>query len=166
MVLRKIIDLSLAKHDEVHLIIAEGNHDLAGSLWLRHMIEALYENEPRLTVNMSETPYYVYQHGKTMLAFHHGHKAKNSDLPGIFAANFPEMWGTSVYREAHTGHYHKEEVASLNGMTVRRHPTLTATGTYASRLGYVSSRRAMGITYHREYGRVAANEVIPEMLVS
>jgi len=163
-VLRSIIDMALAKHEEVHLVIAEGNHDLAGSLWLRHMFEALYENEPRLKVNMSETPYYVYQHGKTMLGFHHGHKARNSDLPGIFAANFPEIWGCTKHREAHTGHYHKEEVATHNGMIVRRHPTLTATGSYAARLGYASNRRAIGITYHKEYGRVAVNEVVPEML--
>ena len=72
-VLRRIIDLALAKHDRVHVIMAEGNHDLASSVWLRVMFAALYENEPRVTVNDSALPYYAYQHGNTMLAFHHGH---------------------------------------------------------------------------------------------
>lgn len=81
----------------------------------------------------------------------------------MFADLYGEMWGATKHRECHTGHYHKEETFTLPGMVAHRHPTLSATGTYAGRLGHNSRRRARGITYHEEFGRVGSNDVSPEM---
>lgn len=163
-ILRKLIDMALSQHEKVHLVIAEGNHDLASSVWLRKMFAALYEHEPRLTVNDSELPYYVYQHGKTMLAFHHGHKKPNHSLPLLFASQYSAMWGATTKRYAHTGHRHHTEEKEHSGMTVVQHPTLSARDAHASRGGYIAERQAVCITYHSEHGKVASNHVSPEML--
>ncbi|WP_175145647.1 helix-turn-helix domain-containing protein, partial [Paraburkholderia phenoliruptrix] len=90
-ILRRIVDFSLERHEKVVVLLAEGNHDMASSIWLRAMFAALYENEPRVQVIDSALPYYVYQHGKTMLAFHHGHLKRNDDLPLLFASQFPKV---------------------------------------------------------------------------
>ncbi|WP_436060953.1 MULTISPECIES: hypothetical protein [unclassified Phenylobacterium] len=163
-VIRRLIDIVLMRHDEVHLVIAEGNHDLSSSVWLRQMFTALYEVEPRLTVNQSEIPYYVHRHGKVMLAFHHGHMKKNEQLPLLFAAQFPEDWGATTKRYCHTGHRHHVEEREHSGMTVIQHPTLAARDAYAARGGWISERQASAITYHAEFGQVARNTVTPEML--
>lgn len=163
-VIRRLVDIALMRHAEVHLILAEGNHDISSSVWLRQMFTALYEGEPRLTVNASEIPYYVYQHGKTMLAFHHGHMKKNEQLPLLFAAQFPVIWGSTTKRYAHTGHRHHIEEREHSGMTVIQHPTLAARDAYAARGGWLSERQATAITYHTDYGQVARNTVTPEML--
>ncbi len=163
-VLRRIVDLALSKHEEVHLILAEGNHDIASSVWLRGMFKALYENEPRLKVNDSELPYYVYQHGKTMLGFHHGHLKKNDSIPLTFAAMYPEMWGSTTKRYVHTGHRHHKDEREHAGVTVCQHPTLTARDAYAARYGYLSERAALAITYHAVHGEVSRVTVTPEML--
>lgn len=163
-VLRAVVDMALAKHSRVHVIMAEGNHDIAGSVWLRVLFAALYENEPRVTVERSPLPYYAFQHGKTMLAFHHGHLTKNDKLPLLFAAQFPEIWGTTTHRIAHTGHRHHVEEKEHSGMTVIQHPTLAARDAYAARGGWVAGRSATAITYHSVYGQVARNTVTPEML--
>lgn len=165
-VIRRLVDIALMRHGEVHLIIAEGNHDIASSVWLRQMFTALYEAEPRLTVNQSEIPYYVFQHGKTMLAFHHGHMKKNDQLPLLFAAQFPVIWGATTKRYAHTGHRHHVEEREHSGMTVIQHPTLAARDAYAARGGWISERQASAITYHAEFGQVARNTVTPEMLAA
>ncbi|API59632.1 hypothetical protein BSL82_10140 [Tardibacter chloracetimidivorans] len=165
-VLRRVVDAALAQHERVHLIMAEGNHDLASSVWLRKMFAALYENEPRLTVDDSELPYYAYQHGETMLAFHHGHLSKNAALPGLFAAQFPRMWGTTTKRYAHCGHRHHVEEKEHAGMTVVQHATLAARDAYAARGGWISERQAQSITYHTLFGKVATNIVTPEMLAA
>jgi hypothetical protein len=89
-----------AKHEKVVVLMAEGNHDMASSVWLRVMFRALYENEPRVEVIDSELPYYCHQHGKTMLAFHHGHLKKNDQLPLLFASQYPEVWGATTKRYA------------------------------------------------------------------
>lgn len=162
--LRRIIDLALAKHGHVHVIMAEGNHDLVSSIWLRKMFKALYENEPRVSVDDSELPYYVYQHGETMLAFHHGHLTKNDKLPLLFASQFARVWGNTVKRYAHCGHRHHLEDKDHNGMRVTQHPTLAARDAYAARGGWVTGREATSITYHKKFGKVGESTICPEML--
>lgn len=163
-ILRRVVDMALARHDTVHLIMAEGNHDIAASIWLRKMFATLYENEPRLTVDNSELPYYVHQHGSVMLAFHHGHMKKNQQLPSLFAAQYPVMWGSTTKRYAHCGHRHHGEEKEHAGMTVVQHPTLAARDAYAARGGWISERQCQCITYHKQFGKVATNVVTPEML--
>lgn len=165
-ILRRVIDLALIRHNEVHVILAEGNHDIASSVWLRHMFKALYENEPRVTVNDNELPYYVFQHGKVMLAFHHGHLSKNDALPILFAAQYPVMWGATSKRYVHTGHRHHKDEKEHPGITVVQHPTLAARDAYAARGGWISEREATAMTYHSQFGLVARNTVTPEMLAA
>lgn len=165
--MRFVVDMALMRHKKVHLIIAEGNHDMSSSIWLRQMFSALYENEPRVTINNSELPYYSYQHGKTALFFHHGHMKKITQLPGLFAAQFPKIWGNTIYRYGHTGHlHHKIKMGEKEdmGITMIQHPTLSARDAYSSRRGFHSGRRALCYTYHSIYGEVGSNVVTPEML--
>lgn len=163
-ILRRVIAMALEKHPKVVVLLAEGNHDISSSIWMRVMFKALYENEPRVEVIDSVMPYYVYQHGKTMLAWHHGHLKKNDQLPILFAAQFPEMWGSTVKRYAHCGHRHHVEEKEHSGMTVIQHSTLAARDAYASRGGWMSERQCTAITYHSEYGQVSRNTVTPEMI--
>jgi hypothetical protein len=163
-VLRRLIAYALAKHEQVHLLIVEGNHDEASSIWLRRAFAAMYEDEPRLTVNDSELPYYVYQHGEVMLAFHHGHKLKNEEMPGLFAAQFASMWGATKKRYCHTGHRHHLDEKEYSGMVVTQHPTLSARDAYAARGGWIAERAALAITYHQKAGQYARTYITPELL--
>ncbi len=165
-ILRRVIDLALEKHSRVHVIMAEGNHDLASSVWLRKMFKCLYENEPRVTVDDSALPYYALRHGETMLAFHHGHLKKNDQLPLLFAAQFSRMWGETTKRYCHTGHRHHVEEREHSGMTVTQHPTLAARDAYAARGGWIAERAATAITYHSKYGQVGRVTVCPEMIAA
>ncbi len=162
--LRRIVDLALLKHERVVVVMAEGNHDIASSVWLRLMFRALYENEPRVEVLDSELPYYAIRHGKTMLAFHHGHLKKPDQFPLTFAAQYAEMWGQTTKRYAHAGHQHHRYTKEHGGMTVTQHPTLAARDAYAGRGGWFAERAATVITYHDQFGQVAEQTVCPEML--
>ncbi|MFM9829717.1 MAG: hypothetical protein ACKVOB_13410 [Sphingomonas sp.] len=162
--IRQLVALALQKHGRIKLLICEGNHDQLTSLWLRKLFGVLYEQEPRVMVEDSELPYYVHQHGQTMLAFHHGHLKKNDQLPLLFAAQFPIVWGATTKRYAHCGHRHHCEEKEHSGMTVVQHPTLAARDAYAARGGWISERAAQAITYHLKYGKVGSNMVTPEML--
>lgn len=163
-ILRHVVNFALERHDRVIVLMAEGNHDLASSVWLRAMFQALYEDEPRVQVIDSEMPYYIYQHGLTMLAWHHGHLKKNDQLPILFASQFPRVWGDTKYRYAHTGHRHHEEIKEHSGMKVHQHSTLASRDAYASRGGWQNIRQCTAITYHSSRGQVACNTVTPEML--
>jgi hypothetical protein len=163
-VLRRVIDMLLAKHSRVHVVLAEGNHDMASSVWLRTMFKALYENEPRITVDDSALPYYCYRHGETLLAFHHSHLKKNAQLPLLIAAQFAKEWGLSSRRYIHTGNLHHVEEKEHCGATVIQHPTLAARDAYAARGGWFADRAMSAITYHAKFGQVGRVTVCPEML--
>lgn len=162
-ILRRVIDMALLHHERVVVLLAEGNHDMSSSVWLRAMFQALYENEPRVEVIESALPYYCYQHGATMLAFHHGHLKKNDQLPLTFAAQFPKIWGATTRRYCHTGHRHHTEEKEHSGMTVFQHPTLAARDAYAARGGWIADRRVTAVTYHRDHGEVGRTSVTPDM---
>jgi hypothetical protein len=163
-ILRRVIDVALQRHNRVVVLMAEGNHDIASSVWLRHMFALLYENEPRVTVIDSELPYYVHQHGKTMLGWHHGHLKKFEQLPLLFAAQFPKVWGDTTRRYVHCGHMHHKHEKEHSGVTVIQHPTIAARDAYAARGGYMADRELTAITYSDRFGQVARATVSPEML--
>ena len=163
--LRRVVQMALETHDEVHIVMAEGNHDIVSSIWLRAMFSALYENEPRVTVNESELPYYAFQWGTTLLGFHHGHLAKNSSLPAIFSEQFRRLWGKTDRCHIHTGHRHHMDFKEYPGAKVFQHPTMTARDAFSARGGWLSERQGLCMTYHLDYGHVGTNVVTPEMLV-
>lgn len=164
-ILRKIVAAALKKHDQVRLYLHEGNHDPASSVWLRTLFSAIYEDEPRVHVETSPSPYIAYRHGKVMLGFHHGHLAKKTSLPLLFAAKYPEIWGaTPRGRYVHVGHLHHVDEKEHPGVTVIQHPTLAAPDAYSARGGWLSRRQATAITYHSEFGEYARNVIVPEML--
>lgn len=163
-VLRRIIAMLLAKHAHVHVILAEGNHDMASSVWLRTMFKALYENEPRISVDDSALPYYAFEFGETMNIFHHSHLKKFSAMREIIPAMFPEMWGRTKKRYCHTGNYHHTKEEEQAGLKVFQHPTVAARDAYAARGAWFSHREMCSITYHKKFGQGIRVYVCPEML--
>ena len=163
-VIRSMVAMSLQRHQEVHLIIAEGNHDEESAGWLADLFCVHYEEEPRVTVNDSVLPFYVFEWGSVMLGVHHGHKVKNESLPLLFAAQFPQVWGRTTRREIHCGHRHHRDEKEYNGVTIVQHPTLAARDAYAARGGWIADRAAWAITYHKKYGAVGRVMITTEML--
>jgi hypothetical protein len=160
-ILRVVITALLEKHERVHVEMKEGNHDPAGSVWLRVMFSQLYEDNPRVAINMSPNPYTIYKHGKTLLGFYHGHLAKKPQLPILFAAQFAKEWGDTEYRYIHTGHLHHVEEKEHPGVKLIQHPTLAAPDAYAARGGWLSKRQATSMTYHIEDGEVGRGIFVP-----
>ncbi len=160
-ILRRVIEHALTKHARVQVFMHEGNHDPAGSVWLRVMFAQLYKDNPRVEVGMSPNPYVALRWGKVLLGFHHGHLVKLASLPQIFAAKFREEWGTCPFVYVHTGHRHHVEEKEHPGVKVIQHPTLAAADAYAARGGWLSKRQATSMTYHKERGEIARGIFIP-----
>jgi hypothetical protein len=163
-VIRRVIGMLLAKHAIVYVVMAEGNHDPASSIWLREWLSAIYEDEPRVSVDTSPDPYYCVEHGETLLLYHHGHKRKPADIATVLAAKFREQFGRTQHAYAHMGHLHHDVVLETNLMTVEQHRTLAAPDAYASRGGWMSGRTAKVITYHKRFGEVNRLTISSQML--
>jgi hypothetical protein len=163
--MRQIVAMLLAKHDRVHIVMADANHDPAGGAWLREMFAAFFEDEPRVTVDSSAGTYYVFEHGETSLFYHHGHKRKIATVDSVFAGQFRDVYGRTKFSYAHIGHLHSDELKSTNLMKVERHETLAARDAYAANGGWLADRSAKVITYHRSFGEVSRITISPKMLV-
>jgi hypothetical protein len=163
--IRELIAYALEKHEEVELLVVEGNHDECGSMWLQIVFDNAYGNEPRLTVHDQALPFYCIEHGKTFLGFHHGHKVKNEALPILFASQFDEAWGRTKKRYVHCGHRHHLDHKEYSGVTVTQHPTLAARDAHAARGGWIAERAAIGITYDVEWGKTGEVWCTPEMVM-
>ena len=163
-VLRTIIDMLLAKHQNLHIIMADANHDPVSQIWLREWFSVLYENEPRVTVDKSPNPYNAYEFGNVALFFHHGHKRKVANVSEVFAGQFREMFGRTKYAYAHMGHYHSIDIKENNLMIVEQHRTLAPGDAYSARGGWLSGRDAKVISYDRRYGEVSRLTINSDML--
>lgn len=159
------IQALLDKHENVHIIIAEGNHNIDSSYWMTLAVSRRYEDEPRVTFDFNKLPYYAYQWENTSLFFHHGHKKRINTVAETLAAQFREMYGGTKYSYAHVGHLHHRELKETSLMVVEQHSTLAAKDAHSARGGYHSERGANVITYHKDFGEVSRACIRPEMLL-
>lgn len=163
-VIKNISEMLLKKYKKVHLIMAEGNHDLASSAWLREVFSMYFEKESRLTVDVNPDPYYCFKWGDVTLFYHHSHKKNLKALDSVFVSKFKKEYGSSKISYCHTGHYHHTVVLESNLMLMEQHPTLAAKDAHATRGGYHSVRNAKVITYHKEHGEVGRLTISPDMI--
>lgn len=162
--MRRIIRMMLEKHKNVVVWACDANHDPTAGIWLREWMQALYEDEPRVTVETSPESYYGYEFGKVGIYGHHGHKRKVNDVCEVIASRFREMYGRTKHSYVHMGHRHHAHAKETNLAIVEQHQTLAAPTDYAARGGYAAGRSAQAITYHREYGEVGRVRITPEMV--
>jgi len=154
----------LTKHQHVTVILAEGNHDLASSAWMRELFASVYQDEPRITVDTNADIYYCVEHGDTACFFHHGHRKGVADIDKVFAGKYRQVFGRTKYNYAHLGHLHSNEVKESQLMVIERHRTLAAPDSYASKGGWISGRDAKVITYSKKFGEVGRLTINPEMV--
>lgn len=171
-VLRQVVSMLLQAHKHVHILMARANHDPVGGAWLRELLAALYEDEPRITVDTSADTYYVKEWGKTALFYHHGHKrgTKGRNTSGavdaVFAGKFRDVFGRCPHSYGHLGHLHHDEMFESPLMKIERHRTLAPLDAYAAEGGWLSGRDAKVITYHKEFGEVCRHTLSPQMVIA
>ena len=163
-VIRRIITMLLQKYETVNIIMAEGNHDPASSVWLSEMLYAFYDHEPRIKVDTNPDPYYCITFGKVCLFYHHAHKKAIKNIDTTFVGKFKKEFGSSEFVYGHTGHLHHELKIESNLMILEQHRTLASKDAYASRGGYLSGRDSKVITYHKNFGEVKRSTININML--
>lgn len=139
----------LERHARVVVRIDPGNHDVETALHLALIMEALYENEPRVEVITSPNPYWYYLWGTTLIGTCHGDGAKGKDLPGIMAHDVREWWGLATYCIWIVGHVHHRDIKEYPGCDVEYVNTLAPADRHAHGEGYRSRRTLQAITYHK-----------------
>ena len=146
------------------VVIVNGNHDETLSWAAQRIIYERFRNDRRVEVSMEYTGRQYATHGRNLLGFCHGHKAKRK-LPQIMALEKPAEWSGSVCREWHTGHFHSQAaewqrpIETLDGVIVRTCPSLSAADDWHSENGFLGSRQAMETFLYRPEGGLVAMHV-------
>lgn len=148
------ITLLLQTHRHVVVRVLKGNHDEHSSAALAYFLLATFRNDPRVTIDVSPSLYWVFQFGKVMLMATHGHTVKAQKMSGIMAARWPEMWGTSLFRYGHSFHiHHIEKFKDENGgAIIETHHSPAPQDNFNYGGGYCSGRTFKSIVYHKEFG--------------
>ena len=162
--LRHCIDLMLKKYAHVHIVMATGNHDISSSIWLREIFSHVYQDDPRVSIDLNPDVYYAFEWGNTSLFFHHGHKRKMANVSDVLVAKYRDLYGRTEHSYCHMGHLHHIDIKENNLMVVEQHRTLAAPDSHASAGGWMSKRSTNTITYHKQFGEVARSTISPQML--
>lgn len=158
-IMRQMIQSALNHHKTVRVINATGNHDDTSSQFLAVSLGFMYESEPRVVVDDSPTPFHYVEWGRCMFGVHHGHSCKPAMLPGVMAADRPEMWGRTLHRYWYTGHIHHDTKKEFAGVTQESFRTLAGKDAYATWGGYRSGQDSKCIVLHKQHGEVERHTV-------
>lgn len=155
------VELCLARHRSVEVRVLRGNHDEHTSVAIAHFLKAWYRNEPRVMVDTSPSLFWHRRFGKVMLASTHGHEAKAAQMPMIMAARYPEVWGMTKHRYAHTFHVHHSQKLQdeIGGVIVETHQAPIPHDAWHAGMGYLSGRSLCSIAYDPEHGESARTRV-------
>lgn len=151
---RRAVDLALKKHGRVQLIWERGNHDELVSAMTALAFSLVYENEPRVTVDVSPEMFHWYRFGKNLIGTHHGDKVKPEQLMGVMAVDRAHEWGGCPHRRFYCGHYHHQIVKEVPGVIVEYLPTLAGSDAWHRSMGYRSARAMYMDVLHREWGHI------------
>lgn len=161
---RRAIESARQRHRNVRVIIAPGNHDPTGATWLRECLAALYEKEPRVTIDTAPRHFHYFDFGKNLIGVHHGDTVKKAeDLPLIMATDCPIEWGRTQHRYWWTGHLHSDNLKDIQGCKVERFRVLPPVDGWAHKSGYRSLSDMKAIVYHKQFGEVGRQTVNPAM---
>ena len=139
----------------VKVIPVYGNHDRLSSWHLADSVEMFFTNDSEVTIDNRPRTRKYHQFGKVLLGFTHGDKGKKTDYPLIMATEEPVLFGSSKYREIHTGHLHKSQLDEQHGVRVRILPALCPADDWHSQNGFVGNiRSAEAYIWDREEGLI------------
>lgn len=146
----------------VDIKVVPGNHDELTSFHLGEILEALYENNPLVTVDNNPRFRKYYEYGTNLFGFTHGDSERVQELPLAMAREMPEAWARCASREWHIGHKHISEKFSVGrvdqdffsdkGVRVRRLTSMSGHDAWHTKHAYMDRRACEAFVFHKDAG--------------
>jgi UDP-2,3-diacylglucosamine pyrophosphatase LpxH len=146
------------------VVLVHGNHDESLSWAFHRLLLERYRSDKRITIDGNYTGRKYLSHGRNLLGFAHGHRAKKK-LPQLMAIEAASQWAACPYREYHTGHYHStaaewsRPIETIDGVLVRTAPSLCVADDWHASLGFLNARQAMETHLYAFDGGLTATHV-------
>lgn len=156
---RQAIEMMLGAHREVVVMIVRGNHNKDSSLFMSAMLEAVYDNEPRVNILCNRHKFMHYEYGNNFFGSHHGDRMKIDQAYQFFTRTFSESWGRTKHRHCFMGHIHHQTAKEHGGMFFESYNTIASTDEWHSHSGYGSKRSMTSIIFDKDHGEVQRHKV-------
>jgi hypothetical protein len=158
-IMLQMVRSALRIHNIVNVKVMPGNHDDLGAIFLRTALYHIFENEPRVNVDLSPSVFQYFHWGLNLLGIHHGDKCKQGALPMVMAADQAELWGATKFRKWLIGHFHHDSSVIYNGKeqqgcTAETFRTIVAGEGYAHEAGYRPLQDGKAIVFDKRFGEV------------
>lgn len=146
------------------VVIVNGNHDEVLTWTFQRILSERFRGSKSVRVKKDFTGRQYLTHGRNLLGFAHGHKAKRK-LPQIMALEASQHWANCPYREWHTGHFHSQAaewqrpIETLDGVIVRTAPALCPPDDWHSVNGFIGSRQACETFLYQPDGGLSSMHV-------
>ena len=146
------------------VVIVNGNHDEVLTWTFQRIMLERFRGSKSVRVKEEFTGRQYVTHGRNLLGFAHGHRAKRK-LPQIMALEASQQWSECPYREWHTGHFHSQAaewqrpIETLDGVIVRTAPALCPPDDWHSVNGFIGARQACETFLYSPEGGLASMHI-------
>jgi len=158
-VYRRSIDLLLAAHNKVILMMVRGNHNDTTSRCMNVMLQSFYENEPRIQVLDNSHKFQHITYGNNLLVTHHGDRMKPQRAFEYTARSLSKEWGQCEHKHLLMGHVHHATSVELGGMLCETFQALPAGDAWHSDSGYGAKRTMSAIVFDKIHGEIQRHKV-------
>ena len=156
---RRSIDLMLKSHNKVILMMVRGNHNSSTARCMNVMLQAFYENEPRVEVLDNVHKFQHITYGNNLLVTHHGDRMKAQRGFEYIARSLSKEWGLCEHKHFLMGHVHHHNAVEIGGMICETFQALPAGDAWHSDSGYGAKRTMSAIVYDKVHGEVQRHKV-------
>ena len=126
---------------EVNVISVTGNHDNLSGYYLAKTLEAYFNDDSRVTFDITPNPRKAIRYGDVLLGYSHGDMKTNNMLTWL-QNDYAHDWGLSKFREIHTGHLHHlstvkfQAEEDIGGVIIRYLPRISSNSAWEANEGY------------------------------
>lgn len=155
-----------SRNARLSVVVLAGNHDPSSHIVLKAALKQRYRNSDRIgfpaVSGAARSDVFWMQHGKVMIAAHHGDKMKPQTL-AMICADQCRFWSDTRHRVILTGHRHHLRVEDMPGVSHYTMRAFAPADAYGANFGGVRGLQAMvfdeaqGLIaqFHDNLGRVA-----------
>lgn len=138
-----------SKFGPVEYVSNPGNHSFVAETMLAEVVRWA---RPGVAIHDSPKDRQYLRFGQVALGFSHGDKTKPAKARELFAAEAPAIWGSTTFREFHTGHLHAESANTGPGCTNRVLKALCPPDRWHSDSGYIALPGTQAFVWDRDKG--------------
>jgi predicted phosphodiesterase len=135
-----------SRHARVSVVVIRGNHDESSHIVLKAALKQRYRNTPRIQFPVlngaARSEIFWHQHGRVMIAAHHGDKMKPETL-AMICADQCRFWSDTRTRVILTGHRHHLRVQDMPGVSHYTMRAFAPADAYGANFGGVRGLQAM-----------------------